>query len=607
MSRPLLKVDRTVAETHHGDSVTRNWPTSPSWREVLEVARNEFRPIRKLVVLIGAIGSFVAITELAVVFLIAALASALVGGKQSELAGLDVLSPRGLAGWAIAAVVARGVLEWVQVVLQVRATRDFDVYSRHELLGAYIRADWSLQADKDPGEVGAAYTTYLVNDRSAFAQWIQVPIQCVSFIIMFVGSLIAGGVWAIGIVLLSIALAIVFRPLTTQAHRAGHALRVEGRALDSFIYDIPHTRLDSRVYGVDERFVERMDRISRRSAKVVAGSQGVKLRLSSLYTSAVYLLAVLGLALLVVLDVSGPARYAAVILLLYRGLGYARALQSSYQSIVSAIPTILELQHQRNLLNGSEDRRDGIRLPGDIECMTLRDATYLYPNGHRALRGATITLKRGEAVGIVGPSGAGKSTLAQLILGLRNPTSGTVTVDGVDLLGVDLSTWFGRIAMVSQSPRAIHDTVANNVRFLRSGISDNEVTSALKTARLYDDVLALPEGLDTVVGEFGVRLSGGQVQRLAVARALVGNPDLVVLDEPTSALDPITEDALRVGFEYLKQRCVLVIIAHRFSTLRLCDQIVVVDDGQIQAIGDRSMIESENEFFAEAVRLARLA
>lgn len=97
------------------------------------------------------------------------------------------------------------------------------------------------------------------------------------------------------------------------------------------------------------------------------------------------------------------------------------------------------------------------------------------------------------------------------------------------------------------------------------------------------------------------------MQRLAVARALVGHPNLVVMDEPTSALDPITEEALRVGLEYLKERCILVIIAHRFSTLRLCDQIVVVEDGRIQAVGDRSMIESKNEFFAEAARLARLA
>ena len=170
-----------------------------------------------------------------------------------------------------------------------------------------------------------------------------------------------------------------------------------------------------------------------------------------------------------------------------------------------------------------------------------------------------------------------------------------------------MSTWFGHIAMVPQAPRALQGTIAENVRYLRDGISDEEVISALKTARLYDELISLPDGLDTAVGEFGVRLSGGQVQRLAVARALVGHPNLVVMDEPTSALDPITEDALRVSLEYLKERCILVIIAHRFSTLRLCDQIVVVEDGRIQAVGDRSMIESENEFFAEAARLARLA
>ncbi len=589
------------------DSETGTSITPPSWREVLAASRLEFRPVRRLVAVIGATSSLLAIAELAVVFLIAALTSVLIGGSQSGLAGFELRSPRVLAGCAIVAVVARGLLEWFQIALQVRAIRDFDVISRHQLLAPYIRAEWKLQSDKDPGEVGSAYITYLTNDRAAFAQWLQIPSQLSSFIIMFIGSLIAGGLWALGIIALGAIFAVLFRPLNSRAHDAGHALRAEGRALDSFVYDLPHSRLDSRVYGVDDAFVERMDRFSARSAKVVAATRGLQLRLSSLYTSAIYLVAVIGLSLVVALDVSEPARYVAVILLLYRSLGNGRALQSSYQSLVSTVPTIREVQRQRRLLSESESRRSGIPIRDCISTIELRDVGYVYPNGNAALAAANLTLRRGQAVGIVGPSGAGKSTLAQLVLGLRDPTSGAVLVDGVDLAEVDLASWFGRIAMVPQSPRAIQDSVADNVRFLRTGISDSEVKQALKTAKLYDEVMALPDGLDTVLGEFGARLSGGQVQRLAVARALVAEPRLVVMDEPTSALDPITEEALRVGLEYLKERCILVIIAHRFSTLRLCEQIVVVEEGRIQAVGDRSMIENKNEFFAEAARLARLA
>lgn len=577
-----------------------------SWREVVRVARHEFRPLRSRVVGVGVLGSFVAIAELAVVLLIAALAAALVGNKPTGLSSLDSLSPRELAIWAMAAVLARGLLEWLQVRAQVLAIRDFDVVSRHGLLAPFIRAQWSLQSDKDPGEVGSAYITYLANDRSAFAQWLQVPAQIASFAIMFAGSLIAGGLWALGILVLSALLAAAFRPLTARAHRVGDALRIEGKKLDSFIYDLPQTRLDSRVFGVDDEFVERMDGFSRRTAKVVSGSQGLRLQLSSLYTSTVYFLAVLGLALVVLLDVGEPARFVAVILLLYRGLGYARALQASYQAVVGSIPTICELQRQRSELTSNESPRSGIALAPRISVIELRDASYTYGHGTPALSDASLVLQNGEAVGIVGPSGAGKSTLAQLLLGLRNPTSGSVTVDGINLADADLSTWFGRVAIVPQAPRTIHGSVADNVRFLRHGICDSDVTDALVRAHLYDEMASLPNGLDTVVGEFGVRLSGGQVQRLAVARALVGAPNLVVLDEPTSALDPITEDAVRIGLEILRDRCILVIIAHRFSTLRLCNQIVVLEGGRIRSIGDRSMIEQRSEFFAEAARLARL-
>lgn len=582
-------------------------PRAPSFRDVLRSLGREYGAYRRWLILIGCIGGAVAVAELGVVFLIAALASSLVSDKTGGLVGLSSLTPSLLAALAVTVVLFRGLVDLLQIRLQARATRDFDIRSRHELLSSYMLAGWDKQSEMDPGEVAGAFHRYLNSVRDAFGQYTQVPVQTISFLLMLVGSLVAGGLWSIGIILGSVLLAVIFQPLTRHTHRVASQNRMDGKALDSFVFDIPPTRLDSRVFGVDDQFIARMDAVSIESANTTAWVMTVKSRLGSLYTSAVYLVAVVGLGLVAILDVSGPARYAAVVILLYRGLGYARGLQTTYQALVAAVPTIDELHVQREALSTSRLRTGGDPLSAPVMTVQLTDACYAYPNGHMALTDATLALRRGEAVGIVGPSGAGKSTLAQLILGLRNPTAGAVTIDGVDLRGADMSTWFGHIAMVPQAPRALQGTIAENVRYLRDGISDEEVISALKTARLYDELISLPDGLDTAVGEFGVRLSGGQVQRLAVARALVGHPNLVVMDEPTSALDPITEEALRVGLEYLKERCILVIIAHRFSTLRLCDQIVVVEDGRIQAVGDRSMIESKNEFFAEAARLARLA
>lgn len=586
-----------------------NWSnaSAPPTSAVLRSIAREYGGYRRWQVLVGCVGGAGATVELSVVFLIAALASSLMNDSATGLVGLPSLAPRVLAVVACGAVLVRGLLDLVQIRVQARATRDFDICSRRELLGAYMHAGWDRQSEMDPGEVAGAFVRYLNSARDAFGQYVQVPVQAVSFLLMLVGSVIAGGMWAIGVIVGSVALAGIFQPLTRHTHRVASQQRVAGKLLDSFVYEIPPTRLDSRVYGVDDKFVERMDAVSIDCADTVASVMMAKSRLGSLYTSALYLLTVIGLGVVAILDVAQPARFAAVILLLYRGLGYARGLQTTYQSLVAAVPAIDELDRQREAIDGSRLRTGGVALPRSVSTIRLEAATYTYPNGHLALSDATLTMRRGEAIGVVGPSGAGKSTLAQLVLGLRDPSQGAITVDGVDLRDVDLSTWFGNIAMVPQSPRAIQDTIANNVRYLRDNITDDEVVSALKTANLYDEVVALPSGLDTVVGEFGVRLSGGQVQRLAVARALVGDPNLVVMDEPTSALDPITEEALRVGLEYLKKRCILVIIAHRFSTLRLCDQIVVVEGGRIQAVGDRSMIESENEFFAEAARLARLA
>jgi ATP-binding cassette subfamily C protein len=198
----------------------------------------------------------------------------------------------------------------------------------------------------------------------------------------------------------------------------------------------------------------------------------------------------------------------------------------------------------------------------------------------------SLTIAKGESIGVVGPSGAGKSTLIDLLLGLLEPTAGRITVDGRDIVTA-MRSWRRHIGYVPQEPFILDDTVRRNVAFglADAEIDDRRVQAALTRAQLSDVVAGLPHGLDTMLGERGTRLSGGQRQRVAIARALYHEPEVLVFDEATSALDTPTERELIAALEALRGVKTLVVIAHRLTTVRRCDRLALLRDGRLAAVG----------------------
>lgn len=222
-----------------------------------------------------------------------------------------------------------------------------------------------------------------------------------------------------------------------------------------------------------------------------------------------------------------------------------------------------------------------------VEAIELRNVSFAYdPEGAPALEDVSIKIRKGEFIGICGPTGGGKSTLVDVIVGLLEPTSGRVLVDGEDLLGREV-WWHSQLGVVSQSVFLIDDTLRANIAFGRGGeeIDEAALMRAVSRAQLGDVVAGLAQGLDTMVGERGVRLSGGQRQRVAIARALYREPSVLVFDEGTSALDTVTEAALVTALDELKQGRTLISVAHRISTVRDADRILVIGQGQLKAEG----------------------
>lgn len=239
--------------------------------------------------------------------------------------------------------------------------------------------------------------------------------------------------------------------------------------------------------------------------------------------------------------------------------------------------------------------------------LVFDNVSFTYPDEPRAvLNGVDLTIHKGECIALVGPSGGGKTTMTDLLTGLLRPTSGRVTVDGIDLNAVDAAAWRHGIGLVMQEPLILHVSVAANVAMNEIEIDSQRVQAALQHADAWEFVKQLPEGVDTVVAERGARLSGGQRQRIAIARALYRSPQLLVLDEATSALDSHAEERIQAVIEDMKGSTTLVIVAHRLKTVKMADRIVVLDGGGITETGTWDELMARKGTFRQMAQMQGL-
>lgn len=241
--------------------------------------------------------------------------------------------------------------------------------------------------------------------------------------------------------------------------------------------------------------------------------------------------------------------------------------------------------------------------PALTQALRLESLTYAFPGAAApSLDAVSLTVQRGSCVAIVGPSGCGKSTLGDVILGLLKPTSGTVSLDGKPLWEMDIEHWRKRIGLVLQESPIFHATVLENIAWGDDTPDRRNAELAARQADAWDFIAALPAGLDEMLGEKGARISGGQRQRLALARALYRTPLLLLLDEPTSALDSESEAAVTATLERIKGACTIVIMAHQLRTVRMADRIVVLNSGRIveQGTWEELIARPESQFVQAA-------
>ncbi|WP_255733946.1 ABC transporter ATP-binding protein [Pseudonocardia sp. WMMC193] len=251
-------------------------------------------------------------------------------------------------------------------------------------------------------------------------------------------------------------------------------------------------------------------------------------------------------------------------------------------SLVSSLALFARIFEYLDLTVEIDDPASPVVLAAPTGHVRFEDVTFTYPGSDTAaVAGVTLDVPAGTSLALVGETGSGKSTLASLISRLQDPDAGRLTIDGVDVRDLRLADLAGIVGVVSQETYLLHTTVRENLRYAKPSATDAEIEAAARAAQVHDLIAGLPEGYDTVVGSRGHRFSGGEKQRLAIARTLLRDPKVLVLDEATSALDTETERAVQRAFAELAEGRTVITIAHRLSTVRDADQIAVIDHGRV--------------------------
>jgi len=390
------------------------------------------------------------------------------------------------------------------------------------------------------------------------------------------------------------ALTVLVWPLVTRSRHLGQALMASNsRMLGSVTAFLDGLKL-AKSHQLQDAHVATFDAAMRRSRHALLDF----VKASQLATAVQLSVTALMLAILVwvsVEDLHLPLAELLVLAFIFnRVVALITSAQSNVQIAAQSLPAMDELlsfiADCEAAAEPSPPVLDGPPPRLGIGCGIQVDAVrFAYPDGgagrHEVLHGVSFDLVPRQTTALVGPSGAGKTTLADLVLGLLIPTAGTITIDGRSLSGEDRACWRASIAIAPQDPFLFNDTIRANLLWARPQASEQQLWAALENAAAAAFVAALPAGLDTVVGDRGARLSGGERQRIALARAMLREPELLVLDEATSSLDTEHERAIREALLALHGRVTLLVIAHRLSTVSHADAIVVLDRGRVAEAG----------------------
>jgi len=545
-------------------------------------------------------------TEAATLAIVAELSATLVKGEKRVSLNIGPLHAHARPGSVIAValvfVLLRLGMQFPISILPARIAADVQAGLRTRLFHAYTRASWGVQSRDREGQLQETMTSQVMQATGGALQTTALISSLLTFLVLLISAFALNAVAAAVVLVSTMLMFTLLRPLRGIGVRRSRALSRAQVAYAGGVAESIRVAEETRVFGVAAAQRARIDGFVETSRVLFFRTQTLGKLIPNLYQSLIYLLLVGALAGLFLTGRSHVASLGAVVLLLLRAGTIGQQVQGNYQGLSQSLPFIERAQDAERRYAQSmpvEGRRPLQR----VRTLAFEYVSFAYNPGRPVLSEISFQVPGGETVGIIGPSGAGKSTLVQILLQLRMPDEGRYLVNSVPAQDYAREDWNRQVSYVPQEPRLLHASVAANIRYFRE-ISDDAVERAGRLARIHEDIVGWPNGYDTVVGPRADAVSGGQQQRICLARALAARPEVLVLDEPTSALDPHSETLIQESLTSLKHELTLFIIAHRMSTLDICDRVMVIVGGQLVAFDTRALLQRTNPYYRSASELA---
>ncbi len=458
---------------------------------------------------------------------------------------------------------------------------------RQEAFEAILQARWVFVLQHRRSDITEVVTMGAARAGQAFYQLMQFSVTAVLFVVTAIVALLVSpavaAVALVGVLILGFAQATAVLP----AHRMGVMFGERNRQLQAVMLDSMDSLRLVRAHGADAVWARRLGEAFTDTRAIQVANVRRQSTVSAASTVGLAAAAAL-LVLVAVWAQLDPAGIVVILLLVARLARNAQTMASNAALLANALPAVRDLtrltDEARNHVEvpqGTDAGREQLVREGDLPLISFREVAFDYPNSTNGVHGITFDVARGEITAMTGPSGSGKSTTADLALGLLAPQSGELLVDGRALTAADLPWWRRHVAYVPQETVLVPGTLRENLTWSIDGDADDEACWAALDQAAATFARELPGGLDTFLGDRGVRLSGGERQRVAIARALLRDPALLVLDEATSSLDDATEAQVLDLMASLVPAVTVLVMAHRRSTVDAAHHVVHLDHGMV--------------------------
>ena len=567
---------------------------------------------KHMIVGIGVASLIAGLIEASTLALVAEIAISLAGTTKhtpkanTRITLLHFHAPTGtLILIALGLCVVRIIIQVPLSIYSAQIVADVQNRLRNELFEAFNRASWSIQSRDREGQLQETVTGQALQAVNGAVGTVTLMTTAIQFLVLLAAAFALNPIAALAVGGLTAVMFGLLRPMRTRGGRYARELSRAQVAYAAAIAESNRVAEESHVFGAGGAQREKIAGNLGRIRHWFYRSQLLSRLITNAYTTLIYVLLVAGLGIFWLVGPSHPASLGGVVLVLLRAGTTGQGLQGAWQSLIQSIPFMERTQRALDRYRENAEHYGDVPL-GAVQTIGFEHVSFAYNRNVPVLRDVNFEVLQGEAIGVVGPSGAGKSTLVQLLLRLRDPVDGRYLINGRPAEDFTAEDWHRQVSYVPQEPRLLHATVAENIRFFRQ-IDDERVERAAKLARIHDDIMTWPGGYDATVGPRADAVSGGQQQRICLARALVAEPEILILDEPTSALDPQSESMISASLLAMRSRLTLFVVAHRMSTLEMCDRVMVILDGRLVGFDTKAALQQNNDYYRRASELSMIA